>query len=255
MIRYLQRFFLLILMSSLTQCSNSSKEISLKDYEKKVFSEHGEDGVLEKIFEVVGVDSKIFVEFGVQDGTECNTRYFREKQGFTGLLMDMGYDNPTINLKQETINAENINSLLEKYKIPEEFDLLSIDIDSNDFYVWHAMKQRPRVVIIEYNPNHPPQEDKVIVYDPKHCWDRTSYFGASILAFYNLGRMKGYSLVYAEKGGCNLFFVRDDVLAKSGAVFKNTNNPHKLYQKGYHEPDPLKRDYITSSEAVKLIQR
>lgn len=255
MIRYVRQVFILTLICFLTQCGFGPKEINLRDFEKKVYSEHGEDGVLEKIFELVGVDSKFFVEFGVQDGTECNTRYFREQHGFKGLLMDLGYDNPSINLKQEYITAENINLLLEKHHVPENFDLLSIDIDSNDFYVWHAMKHRPRVVVIEYNPNHAPNEDKVIVYDAKQAWDGTSYFGASLLAMYKLGRLKGYSLVYAETGRCNLFFLRDDILAKSGAKFKNVNNPQKLFQKGYHHPDPLERKYITSKEALKTFKQ
>ncbi|HEX4839278.1 MAG TPA: hypothetical protein VFU89_02410 [Rhabdochlamydiaceae bacterium] len=248
------RAFLCVFVCGSSLYADRSDVIDLRDYEAKFYSEHGEDGVLEKIFEIIGPLSKIYVEFGVQDGTECNTRYLREKHGFHGLLMDMGHENSTINLKKEIITAENINALLEKHKIPEEFDLLSIDIDSNDFYVWHAMKHRPRVVVVEYNPNHPPHQDKVIVYNPNQFWDHTSYFGASILALYNLGCVKGYSLIYAETGGCNLFFIRNDILAEVPVTFKNINDPIGLYKIGYHQPDPLGRKYITSTEAIELLQ-
>lgn len=228
---------------------NRKPEIDLSKYEKKVYSEHGEDGVLEKIFDLIGTKSKFYVEFGVQDGKECNTRYFREHHGFHGLMMDSGYDKPEINFHKEIITAENINELLKKYKVPHEFDVLSIDIDSNDFYVWQALTFNPRVVVIEYNPNHSPTEDKVVVYDASRFWDGTSYFGASILAFFKLGQLKGYSLVYAERGACNLFFIRDDILDKVPYSFKNINNPQLLYQKGYHQPDHLNRPYV-SSESV-----
>ena len=172
-------FLTLLVFSMSLSCY---EPINLMDYERKVFSQNGEDGVIEKIFEVIGTKSKYYVEFGVQDGKECNTRHLRENKGWTGLLMDGGYKNQLINLQQEFIDKENINGLFKKYKVPSEFDLLSIDIDFNDFYVWKAIASRPSVVVIEYNASHLPNEDKIVVYDPKGRWDGTNYYGASILS-------------------------------------------------------------------------
>jgi hypothetical protein len=233
--------------------------IDLSTYEKHIYSQNGEDGVIDAIFDHIGLTNAYFVEFGVENGAECNTRFLRAEQGWRGLMMDGSHGNPAINLHKEFITAENIQSLFEKYNVPETFDLLSIDIDRNDFYVWHAIdKYHPRVVVIEYNASHLPDEDKVCIYDPQAMWDLTNYFGASHLAYARLGRAKGYTLVYAENRGTNLFFIRDDVLASFGIEFKDQGNVNALYKlprygKGPrgHMPDPQNRPYSSSEEAMK----
>ena len=143
-----------------------------------------------------------------------------------------------------------------KYQVPKEFDLLSINIDYNDFYIWHAigLEYRPRVVVIEYHATHLPSEDKVVIYDPNGRWDTTNYFGASILALYKLGFQKGYSLVYADERGVNLFFIRNDIIDSLNEKFENINNPLKLYKlprygqgpNGGHTHDPLNRPWAGS---------
>ena len=100
------------------------------------------------------------------------------------------------NIKKEKVDASNINFLLAKYSVPREFDLLSIDIDSNDYYVWKALEgYSPRIVVIEYNASFPPTESKTIKYDPNFVWDGTNYYGASLLALKKLGQSKGYILI------------------------------------------------------------
>lgn len=213
--------------------NNQAQEIDLRLYEKRMISQNGEDGVLQKIFSLIGPTSQYYVEFGAGNGHSCsNTKYFREKYGWKGLLLEGScQDNPTINLHQEFITAENICALFEKYNVPQEFDLISIDIDRNDFYVWKALSAhyKPRVVVIEFNPRFNYHEDKVIAYDAQSMWDHSPLFGAGILALFNLGRYLGYSLVYQESAGANLFFIRDDVLASSNVKFKNINDVSKLY--------------------------
>ncbi len=236
----------------------SHKEIDLSRYEKSICSQNGEDGVIEAIFNIIGTSSKYYVEFGANDGEWIsNTKYLRKKFGWNGLLLDCDFENPSINLHKEFITAQNINDLFEKYKIPEDFDLLSIDIDYNDFHVWQALeaKYRPRLVVIEYNATHLPWEDKVVKYDPSQQWDGSNYSGASILSFYKLARKKGYSLVYAESVGVNLFFIRDDVLEGQNYRFKNINEVEKIYRaptygqgpNGGHPADPIERKYVESS--------
>ncbi|VHO00867.1 hypothetical protein [Candidatus Rhabdochlamydia sp. T3358] len=251
----------IFILSFLSIHSMHCSEIDLGLYEKSVHSQNGEDGVTEALFDLIGSDSKFFVEFGVQDGSECNTRYLREHLGWSGLMMDSDHQNTAINLQQERITAENINSLFEKYQVPDELDLLSIDIDSNDFHIWHAIdsRYRPKVVIIEYNATHLPHEDKVVVYDPNLCWDGYNYFGASILSLYKLARKKGYSLVYADNTGVNLFFIRDDLVEMSSFTFKNINCVDKTYKyfghngsgpnKG-HQADPYKRPYVMAEQLL-----
>jgi hypothetical protein len=164
-------------------------------------------------------------------------------------------------LYKEFITAENITSLFDKYNVPHDLALLSIDIDYNDFYVWKALdaKYQPAVVVIEYNASFPPNEDKVVKYKPFYCGDGTNYFGANILALYNLGRSKGYSLVYVEQSGVNLFFIRDDILEKKNLKFKDMNDVEKLYRfptygkgpNGGHAEDPRKREFVASSDLLK----
>jgi hypothetical protein len=231
------------------------QEIDLSNYEKQHYSQQGEDGVIQKILEVIGDDSKYYVEFGAMDGHYLsNTKYLRDYCNWKGLLLDSGHEDPSINLHRAHVTASNINELFAQYEVPYNLDVLSIDIDSNDFYVWKAIdnKYRPRLVVIEYNASHLPNEDKVVMHNPNHYWDGTNYYGASILAMYHLGRSKGYSLVYAENRGVNLFFVRDDLIK---APFKNMNNVEKIFRaacyshgpRGGHPQDPQNRPYTTST--------
>ena len=192
----------------------ADKPISdLSRFEATLFSQCGEDGIIDAIFYKVGITNKYFVEFGVQDGVECNTRFLKEKRGWNGLMMDGG-DNNSDFIKKEFITVENINYLFKKYDVPREFDLLSIDIDGNDYWVWKAIDQyySPRVVIIEYNSSIPSTESKTIEYKADFRWDGTDYFGASLLALDKLAKQKGYTLVGCNNIGGNAFYIRDDQL-------------------------------------------
>ena len=188
-----------------------SKIENLNRFDSKTYSQNGEDGILEAIFRKIGTTNKVGVEFGVEDGFECNTRFLIEKRGWTCLQMDGGNNNPP-SIKQEFITAENINDLFKKYNVPKTFDLLSIDIDGNDYWVWKAIDSQycPAVVVIEYNGKFPPSECKVIEYQPDFQWDRTDYYGASLGALVKLAGEKGYTLVGCDGEGVNSFFVRDD---------------------------------------------
>lgn len=198
---------------------------------KNIYSQNGEDGVIEKIFEYIGTTNKFFVEFGVGDGTECNTRLLREK-GWHGLWMDGVYSS-NHQIKTEIITAENINSLFSTYNVPYEFDLLSIDIDGNDYWVYKAISPRysPRVIVVEYNASYPPPQSKTVVYDPSLVWRGTDYFGATLSAWHNLLSLRGYCLIGCESRGVNAFFVRGDSLSNTALVSKT---PEEVFVKpGY----------------------
>lgn len=123
-----------------------------------MFSQNGEDGVLMYIFQNIGITDKFYVEFGCQDGGERNTRYLQERCHWHGVLMDGGRQDQSINLTQEFITPQNIHLLFEKRGVPPEFDLLSIDIDSTDLWIWRSLAlyhgYKPRVVVIEFNRNY-----------------------------------------------------------------------------------------------------
>ena len=189
---------------------------TLNIFEKKVYSQNGEDGIIEHIFDIIGTETKYFVELGVEDGFECNTKLLNDKKGWKGLLMDG--DGGLNNIQKEFITPKNINSLFKKYKVPKEFDLLSIDIDSLDYYVWEAISSdyMPRVVIIEYNSSIAPELSLVVENEENLTWDGTNYFGASLKALRELGLSKGYTLVACDKNGVNSFFVQTSILKSLG---------------------------------------
>jgi hypothetical protein len=190
----------------------------LVPFERKVYSQSGEDGIIEEIFRRIGTETKFAVEFGVEDGKECNTRFLKS-QGWNVLQMD-GNDNNPPSIKHEYITAENINQLFDKYDVPKNLDLLSIDIDSNDFWVWKALSTayRPRLIVVEYNATIAPCFAQTVAYDPKLTWDGSNYFGASLLALYRIAKNRGYELVYCTKNGVNAFFVRKDLLGNKLAA-------------------------------------
>jgi len=229
--------------------------VDLSLYEKSIYSSHGEDGVISKIFQLIQPSSRYCVEFGAYDGISGSNTHLLRRQGWSSLLLDRLLEIPEYNLHKEFIRADNINLLLDQYKVPADLDLLSISLDYNDFYIWKAVddKFRPKVVVIACNPMHAAEEDKVVQYRAFFCGEGTDYYGASVLALYNLGRSKGYSLVYHDSTGNKLFFIEDSWIAKEGLQFKNVNEVEKLYQKSSGEPrrkDPKQRKYISSFEIL-----
>lgn len=223
-------------------------EKRLNKYEYKVYSQNGEDGIIDNIFKRIGTTNKFFVEFGVGDGNECNTSYLLLK-GWSGLWMEADethtksistmfrslIQKKILVIKQEFITAENIENLFNGNNVPHEFDLLSIDIDGNDYWVWKTIENfSPRVVVIEYNAIFPPDTEWIMKYNPRHIWNYTSYHGASLKSLVNLGVEKGYSLIGCNFTGVNAFFVRDDLINDrffQPFTAKNHYEPHRYQLK------------------------
>lgn len=211
--------------------------IDLNKYQTKTLSQWGQDGVLDKIFELIGTTNKYFVEFGSSgnDSGMGNTAQLRKK-GFDGLLMDgserpynQDVDGKKYDVKIEFVSSSNINQLFAKYNVPEEFDFLSIDIDGQDFHVWNAIneKYKPRVVAIEMNYHIEPGLDKVMIKYDYYQWDCSQFCGASVTALKKLGNKKGYSLVATCMS--DAIFVRNDLLCKDNEMlFMNINNEYEL---------------------------
>jgi len=194
--------------------------------ECKVYSQNGEDGIIEEIFNRIGVTNQYFVEFGAGDGLQNNTAYLLAK-GWSGHWIESDRANGDnirrtygfmiegghLKVDQKSVTAENIETLFESANVPEEFDILSIDIDGNDYWVWKAIEQfHPRTIVIEYNAHYLPSVRWVQKYDVNRVWDGTSYFGASLKSLELLGADKGYKLVGCDFAGVNAFFVRQDLV-------------------------------------------
>jgi hypothetical protein len=220
--------------ATLTRIANLDKRLApahawrtpvsdLRAYERTVYSQNGEDGIIEEILRRVGVESQYFVEFGVETGIECNCARLALADNWSGLFLEgepvcfeqlaRRYEPyPMVQCVETYVTSENIQRLLEENAVPIEFDVLSIDIDGNDYWVWKAIRRwRPRVVVIEYNASRSPQERWVMAENLKHRWDGPDYFGASLGSLVELGREKGYTLVGTNSLGVNAFFVREDL--------------------------------------------
>ncbi len=216
----------------------------LEAHTRGVHSQGGEDGVLLRLFEKIGVRHRHFVEFGAWDGLHLsNTANLRLHHDWNGLLMEGSDRADGERVRRERIDAGNIEALLAKYEVPVDFDLLSIDIDGNDYWVWRAIEtHRPRVVIVEYNVFFMPETAKTIAYDADHNWDKERYglyHGASLAAFEKLGREKGYALAYTEPYCPNAIFVAEetlpeDVVLPTLAEWTRWDWP----EEGYVEPEP-----------------
>lgn len=196
----------------------------LRAFEDKVRSQNGEDGIIREIFSRIGTTNRFFVEFGVESGAECNCAELVLGHGWQGVFMEADDDHfralaerycdrPGVRCVQSVVTSANIEGLLEAGGVPTEFDLLSIDIDGNDYWVWSAVRRyRPRVVVVEYNASFPPPRKWVMKENPGYRWNGTNYFGASLASLTELGRAKGYTLVATDTRGVNAFFVRDDLV-------------------------------------------
>jgi len=213
----------------------------LERYGFKVYAQSDEDGIIEEIFNRIGLKSKTFIEFGAGDGIENNSHYLLHK-GWNGLwiegdrkaankiksLFKKPIDDNRLSVVNSFITKDNINDLIEKEGgICGEIDLLSIDIDGNDYWIWEAIKcVSPRVVVIEYNAKFPPNHEWVMAYDANHQWDRTDKQGASLKALELAGRELGYQLVGTNISGVNAFFVKDTI---AGDLFFKPAIAEKLY--------------------------
>jgi hypothetical protein len=218
----------------------------LARYEHQVFSQNGEDGIIDEIFRRIGTGERYFVEVGVGNGLQNNTAYLLWRN-WSGLWVDGNHaqlqqaqqhfkeviDAGRLRIVASMVSGRNIAELLGRVSIPSEFDLLSLDIDRNTWFLWQALKGlRPRVVIVEYNSTVPPSHEWCVTDVPDAIWNGSHYFGASLKAFEQLGTQLGYSLVGCDTVGANAFFVRNDLVGEHFAspfTAENHYEPPRYY--------------------------
>lgn len=204
--------------------SASDPSPALHDHEFKVFSQWGEDGIIDHLIRNVRIDSKVFVEFGVETYREANTRFLLIKNRWQGLVID-GNGKDVARIQREAIywmhnlravhafiTRENINSLLKENGVTGEIGLLSIDIDGCDYWVWAAIDAiQPVIVVVEYNAVFGPVRSVTVPYDPEFRREKAHYSyvyaGASLRALVKLGQKKGYVFLGTNQAGNNAFFV------------------------------------------------
>jgi len=198
------------------------------EHEFRVHSQWGEDGLIARLVREVPVARRVFVEFGVEDYREANTRFLLTQGGWSGLVMDASEahvhairSDPiswqhNLKARQAFVTRENIDGVLAEEGLSGEIGLLSIDIDGNDYWVWEAITSvNPAIVVIEYNARFGSERAVTVPYDPEFDRARAHpsmvYYGASLRALWRLGARKGYDLVGCNSAGNNAFFVRRDL--------------------------------------------
>lgn len=212
----------------LAELHDKKESKDLRDYEYKVFSQWGEDGIIQRLINVIPIENRTFIEFGVEDFLESNCRYLLMKDNWSGFVIDGSASNISklrdayfywkhdLNAIDAFITRDNINELLAKSGFGEHIGLLSIDIDGNDYWVWEAINVvSPAVTVVEYNARF--GADRAVTVPYKADFIRTKehysgiYFGASLAALCLLGKRKGYSFIGCNSTGVNAFFVREDL--------------------------------------------
>lgn len=231
----------------------------LTRYELRCFSQNGEDGILAEILARIGADERFFVEFGIQDGREGNCVLLADVDSWRGLFIEASPADfarlerkyqaaPRVQTLNAFVSPQNIEGLLSAANVPEDLDVLSIDIDGQEYWIWEAVRAyRPRVVVVEYNSALPAHERLVAPRDNPDPWDGTEYMGSSLAAFEALGAQKGYVLVHTDLTALNAFFVRADLAPGRFAVgdeIPRRQLPNYNLAGVSYLPDPLRRPYL-----------
>lgn len=221
---------LLLMGKQLAETMKNKKNITaLSDVEFKVFSQWGDDGIIQWLVHNLEIPHKTFIEFGVETYRESNTRFLMMNDNWSGLVMDGSESNIAqiiqseyfwkyeLSAKAVFIDKENINSLLAASGFDKEVGILHIDLDGNDYWIWKEISViNPIVVILEYNSVFGIDRAITTPYDKNfyrtHAHYSNLYFGASLRALQQLSEKKGYALIGCSSAGNNAYFVRRDKL-------------------------------------------
>ncbi len=225
----------------------------MTEYAHDIYSQNGEDGIIEEIINRIGTVPKYFVEFGGWDGFHCsNAANLRENKGWVGVMFELDGNKAVEGLVyDQAITSENVNEIFETYNVPGVFGLLSIDIDGDDYYVWKKLdkKYNPAIVVIEYN-YHLDNSEPMIYIEQGLNQTRSNvyhnYFNSNLLAMCELGISKGY--VVAAVVNCNIIFVRKDLQKRAGIESLTASDVVKKY-----ESRELKEEREYKTEKIKYM--
>jgi len=202
---------------------------SLADLEFKVFSQFGDDGIIQYLARNLDLRHKTFVEFGVDDYMESNTRFLLQKDNWSGFIMDGSSHNMQklksapffwkhdLTAEAVFITRENIRGLLQQHtRRWPGLDLLHIDLDGNDYWVWQEIDLNPTIVIMEYNSTFGVERAITVPYSADFQRSQAHYsnlyWGTSLRALHALATRKGYDFIGCNSAGNNAYFVRRDAM-------------------------------------------
>jgi hypothetical protein len=242
----------------------------LSETEFSVFSQFGEDGIIQYLLKVIPIENKTFIEFGVEDFFESNCRFLMMKDNWQGFVVDGSKTNISrlrksyfywmydLQAKQSFITKENINTVLGESGFDSDLGILSIDIDGVDYFVWDAINYyKPRILIMEYNANFGAERKITVPY--RADFQRTKahssnlLWGSSLSALEALSRKKGYGLVGVNSSGNNAFFIREDLITDP---LKRLDTKEAFRPSLYRESrDPKgKLSFVASQDRVRILK-
>ncbi len=219
---------LLLLGQFHSKLNNNSNYQDINEKEFKVFSQWGEDGIIDYLISALNINDHSFIEFGVENYKEANTKFLLLNRNWSGMILDSSKENIQsikeseiywkydLTVLNEFVTKDNINQLI-KNNFDKKIGLLSIDVDGNDYWIWESIETiNPSIVIVEYNARFGNKKKLVVPY--KKNFDRKTehysmiYYGASLQALADLGNKKGYKFICCNKAGNNAFFVKKDLI-------------------------------------------
>ncbi len=241
----------------------------LAEIEFSGFSQWGEDGIIDWLIDRLPGMPETFVEFGVQDYRESNTRLLLYLRNWRGLVMDGSCRN-IADIKQQDISwrfdleaqcafidRDNINNLIYSAGISGEIGLLSVDLDGNDYWVWKAIDVvNPVIVVCEYNAVFGDAQRISVPYRPD--FQRTIahhsnlYFGASLPSLIDLGNQKGYVYIGSNSNGCNAFFVREDRASEIVQVIDEVKSFPSRFRESRDAAGKL--TYVRGEKRIEIIR-
>ena len=242
---------------------------TLSETEFKVFSQWGDDGIIQYLVNYLEIDNKFFIEFGVEDYLESNTRFLLINDNWSGIVMD-GSENNISKIKESEIywkqdliakyafiTEKNINQLLLEENVKENIGLLHIDIDGNDYWIWKALKVvSPIIMILEYNSVFGYERAITIPYNEDFISSTAHYsylyFGASILALCDLAEEKGYAFIGSNSAGNNAYFVKKDHLKELKPLTAKEGYVESKFRQSRDENKNL--NYLRSDQILESIK-
>jgi hypothetical protein len=243
---------------------------NIHDAEFKVFSQFGDDGIIQYLINNIEIDSEsqTFVEFGCENYIEANTRFLLINNNWRGLVIDASETNIK-SIKQDAIywkhaliaihsfiTRDNINQIISSQGFSGELGILSIDIDGNDYWIWECINVvNPILAIVEYNSILGDEYAITVPYDPDFRRTKAHasnlFFGSSLKALYHLAESKGYFFVGSNSAGNNAYFVRKDKIGKINPVTVEEGYVESRFRDSVDSNGQF--SYISGKQRLKVI--
>ena len=261
----------ILLLGTLLARQNKALPVldNIASAEFKVFSQAGDDGIIQYLIHKVYIPETTFIEFGVENYVESNTRFLLKHNNWSGLVIDGSekaisyiktddiYWQHELKALQSFITAENIDDLISSQGIKGEIGLLSVDIDGNDYWVWKAITVvDPVIVVAEYNSVFGIERAITVPYRADFVRSKEHYsylyFGASLKALCMLAEEKGYAFVGSNSIGNNAYFIKKDRLGPLKALSPEEGYIYSRFRESRNKKGNL--DYLTGHERYQQIE-